>query len=270
MVLNTLKEKKDFTYSECVLSDYILNHIDEMYDMRVEELAVATYTSKATVVRFCKKVTNGKGYHEFKLLLMSEIMQIREMNRKNRDIIQNFSNYDIKEVIQELYYIAETSARLVFNEQSISNLTNRIMNADFIDLFGTGLDSCYARETAYKFRRLEIFATALDDLYEYDINEKNKKKIAMVFGIQKPLSYVQRLAEELKVREYYVISFFDGEEEKPVDRFLGDILFAIKTDIALTESLKIIFYEIVLKYIVDVIIGSVEKKRHVKQKLQNQ
>lgn len=233
MLLEVLKGKKNFTNSEIVISEYILKHIEDMYQMTAEKLAQNTYTSKATVVRFCKKLMDGKGYQEFKLLLMAEITEIREMNRKNMNVIRDFYNYNAREVIQELYYIAETTARITVNESNISSIAERITRTDFIDLFGTGLDFCYARETAYKFRRLEIFATALDDLYEYDINEKNKKKIAMVFGIQKPLSYVDNLSKELKLRDYYVVSFIDGEEARIDDLYLGNIFFPVKAVLSL-------------------------------------
>lgn len=268
MLIEKMYEEKNYTHSEILIKNYILDHLDDFYTMTADELAKETYTSKATVIRFCKKVTDGKGFQEFKLMLLTEAEGIREIRRKKRNIAEDFLQCNSWNVVGDIYYMAETAGKMAVDEEQIVEITNRILKADFIDLFGTGVDLCYARGMAYKLRRLEIFATALDDLYEYNLEEKNKRKIAMVFGLQKPLSYIENLSVELKRREYYIIAFTDDENASESGKFTGDMVFPIKTNQILTESMKVIFYEAVLNYILDTLIISLEKSRKLKQKLQ--
>lgn len=268
MLIEKLYEERNYTHSEAIIKNYILEHLDDFYTMTADELSRETYTSKATVIRFCKKVTKGKGFQEFKLMLLAEAESIREIRRKKRNIAEDFLQYNAGNVVSDIYYMAETTGKMAVDGEQIAEITKRILQADFIDLFGTGVDLCYARGMAYKLRRLEIFATALDDLYEYNLEEKNKRKIAMVFGLQKPLAYIENLTVELKQREYYIITFIDDQNVLEEGKFIGNIVFPIKANQILTESMKVIFYEMVLNYILDTVIINLEKCRKLKQKVQ--
>lgn len=55
---------------------YILSHMDQIPDMSASQLAKASLTSKATVVRLGQKL-GLSGYQEFKLKLVAEINQDR-------------------------------------------------------------------------------------------------------------------------------------------------------------------------------------------------
>ena len=74
MVLERLKAREGFTHQETAVADYILDQIESIQSMSSEELAKASYTSKATVVRLCKKVGMA-GYQELKLQLVSEMVE---------------------------------------------------------------------------------------------------------------------------------------------------------------------------------------------------
>ena len=46
MLLDLLKDKKHFTSSEQIISNYILQHVDDIRSMSIDELDKKTYTSK--------------------------------------------------------------------------------------------------------------------------------------------------------------------------------------------------------------------------------
>ena len=56
MILEKLRERKRFTNSEKLIAEYVLKHPEQLYQLSVEELGKETYTSKATVIRLCKKL----------------------------------------------------------------------------------------------------------------------------------------------------------------------------------------------------------------------
>lgn len=263
MLLNLLKDKNNFTSSEQIISDYVLQHIDDIRSMSIDELAVKSFTSKATVVRFCKKVTNGKGFKEFKLDFLSEVTEIRERNKKNSKLMSNFVDYRATEIIHDIYSMAESTARVMINDKQIEQISRIILRSDYVDLFGTGLNLGYARETAYKLRRVGVFATALDDLHEYTLDVKQKKTVAFLFGMQKTVEEIEGMAKQLKERKYYVISFFSADNVN-ISK-LGNECFNITTNIEMVQSIKTMLHELVLKYLLDVIIIGVEKEAHLKQ-----
>lgn len=57
---------------ESDIRDYFLNHPDQIAGMSCQDLGKATYTSAATVTRFCKKF-GCKGYPDFKLRFLSDV-----------------------------------------------------------------------------------------------------------------------------------------------------------------------------------------------------
>lgn len=67
-----LKNKRDLTEREADIRDYIVRHPEQIVSMSCRELGEATYTSAATVTRFCKKL-GFRGYPAFKLQFSSEI-----------------------------------------------------------------------------------------------------------------------------------------------------------------------------------------------------
>ena len=209
MLLDLLKDKKHFTSSEQIISNYILQHVDDIRSMSIDELDKKTYTSKATVVRLCKKLTDGKGFKEFKLDFLSEVSEIRERNKKNSKLMSNFIDYHATEIIHDIYCMAESTARVIISKKQIDRISRIILHSDYVDLFGTGLNLGYARETAYKLRRAEIFATALDDLYEYTLDVNHKKTVAFLFSMQK--STVENMVKQLKERKYYIITFLSAD-----------------------------------------------------------
>ena len=51
MIFEQLTEMKGFTHQEQAVARYILEHTEAILPMSAEELAKASYTSKATVIR---------------------------------------------------------------------------------------------------------------------------------------------------------------------------------------------------------------------------
>ena len=56
MLLEKLQEHKNFTAHEKDVAEYILSHLDQISELSAGELAKASYTSKATVVRLSQKL----------------------------------------------------------------------------------------------------------------------------------------------------------------------------------------------------------------------
>lgn len=74
MLLEKLREEEHFTNHEKDVVRYILDHLEQVPSMSAGELARASFTSKATVVRLSQKLGLA-GYQEFKLKLVEEVNQ---------------------------------------------------------------------------------------------------------------------------------------------------------------------------------------------------
>lgn len=74
MLLEKLQEHKNFTAHEKDVAEYILSHLDQISELSAGELAKASYTSKATVVRLSQKL-GLNGFQNLKITLTAEINQ---------------------------------------------------------------------------------------------------------------------------------------------------------------------------------------------------
>ncbi len=80
MLLEKLREEEHFTNHEKDVVRYILDHLEQVPSMSAGELARASFTSKATVVRLSQKLGLA-GYQEFKLKLVEEVNQKNRIDR---------------------------------------------------------------------------------------------------------------------------------------------------------------------------------------------
>lgn len=160
-------------------ADYILEHLRQVPSMSAGELADASYTSKATVVRLCQKL-GLTGYQEFKIRLVEEISQKDRIGR----ILAN-------EPI--------TNTRLSFDKNVMIRIHNYLQKAECIDIYGTGISYHLAKEAAFKFATLGIECSAYESINgHYLAARKDKKTVAFLLSFTGANRTVVRIARYLR------------------------------------------------------------------------
>lgn len=71
MIIEKLMRQADFTDVEKSIADYLLQNGYEVKNMSISDLAKRTYSSPATITRFCRKL-DLDGYKKFQILFNSE------------------------------------------------------------------------------------------------------------------------------------------------------------------------------------------------------
>ncbi len=177
MILERLKEKQGFTHQECAVAEYILGSMENIQRMSTEELAKASYTSKATVVRLCKKL-GVEGYQELKLQLVSEMVQnIRVNQLLNKEPITEKSSYqDIVNTLPMLYEKAITDTRSCMDKNVFTRIFNRIKTAGRIDIYGSGISYILAQSAAFKFATLGMESSAYESINAHYLSAARKQK----------------------------------------------------------------------------------------------
>lgn len=75
-LLDTLKAPQGLTERERDIARWLLEHPEQVEHLSARELGSATFTSAASVTRFCQKL-GFKGYPDFKLRFVSELQEAR-------------------------------------------------------------------------------------------------------------------------------------------------------------------------------------------------
>ncbi|MDO5551990.1 MAG: MurR/RpiR family transcriptional regulator, partial [Lachnospiraceae bacterium] len=157
MILEKLKEELNFTNHEKEVAHYILENMEKIPEMSTAQLAQANFTSKATIVRFIRKL-GLPGYQEFKLKLVEEINQKNRIGQLlvNEPITDKSSYSDIINTLPMLYDKAVTNTRLSLDKNRMKRINHVLQGAACIDLYGTGISYILAQSAAFKFSTLGL------------------------------------------------------------------------------------------------------------------
>ncbi|MFB7142832.1 MurR/RpiR family transcriptional regulator [Gottfriedia sp. NPDC056225] len=145
--INTLTE------SEKKVANYILNSPEAVLGMLIDDLALKSKTSKAAIIRMCKRL-NYKGYREFSIDLASNITNQIQNEHKYTDIKPGDT---IKSIIRNVgnnhkQSIEDTQLVLEINE--IENAVLALCKAKIITFYGVGASGLVAMDAFQKFLRI--------------------------------------------------------------------------------------------------------------------
>lgn len=216
MLLEQLQEGSHFTNSEKEVAHYILKHMDTIPAMSTNELACASLTSKATVVRLSKKL-GLNGYKELQLKLVEEINQKNRIDQilANEPITAASSYSDIIHTLPMLYDKAVTNTRLSLNKNTMNRINRILQTAACIDIYGTGISYMLAQSAAFKFETLGVECSASESINShYLAARKHKKTIAFLISFTGANRTMVRIAKYLReATNNYVVGIIGPHNE---------------------------------------------------------
>ena len=224
MIIEKLERNNNFTSQEKSIAQFILQSPDAFQQMSCEELGKATYTSKSTVVRLCKKL-DVSGYQELKKIVYFERNNTQCNKKKQIKIDGSSTLYDILTSLPEIYQTSIEEINLCNNKNLFQRILNRMRKMDQIDFYGTGFGYVLLEAAAQKFNTFGIESKAYNTLNERYLaaNLKRTKIMSFVltFSGNNPLAI--REAEVLKRMGVYVVGIigpFADEIVKHCDEVL--------------------------------------------------
>ena len=78
-LLKKIELANNFSSVERILGKYVLENGEKVLNMSTKELAKATFTSPASIVRFCRKL-EYEGYNDFKIALSAQLQYTFDRN----------------------------------------------------------------------------------------------------------------------------------------------------------------------------------------------
>lgn len=224
MIIEKLERKINFTNQEKLIAEFILQSPEVFQQMSCEELGKATFTSKSTVVRLCKKL-GVAGYQELKKILYLELNGSDRERKKNVKIDGTTTFKDIILALPELYKSSIEEVNLRNNMNLFKRILNRMHRMNEIDFYGTGFGYALLESVSQKFNSFGIESKAYNTLNERYLaaNIKKAKIMAfvMTFSGNNPLAIHE--AEVLKRMGIYVVGVvgpFADEITKSCDEVL--------------------------------------------------
>ena len=153
-ILKTKKNKHKF------IAEYFIDNYDRIPFLSISEIANEIGTSKATLVRFAKKIGTD-GFYELKEIITQDLQN--KINSNDIDFVEekSYSN-EFKDVINiEIDNIISTFNN--FNHELLNIICDEILNAKRIVCVGLGLSHYLSKILAYELQLLRINACILDN-----------------------------------------------------------------------------------------------------------
>ena len=271
MILEQLKDKSHFTHQEQAVAAYILDNLETIPKMSVEQLAKESFTSKATVIRLCKKL-ELEGYQELKFKLISEMVETIRVNQLlNKEPITEQSSYhDIVATLPILYDKAITDTKLCMNKNVMLRIANRISQAERLDIYGSGISYILAQSAAFKFATLGMECTAYESVNaHYLMAWKKKKSVSFVITFTGSNPGMISTAKYLKkTTNTYVVGIV-GKHNHEIKKWCDEIVDIPSRDSLL--SLKVVTSFTATTYVLDIFFSlflSQTYEEHVKSSLE--
>lgn len=262
MLLEKLQEHKNFTAHEKDVAEYILSHLDQISELSVGELAKASYTSKATVVRLSQKL-GLNGFQDLKITLTAEINQKKRIDQllANEPVTAESTYDDIVKTLPALYDKAVTNTRLSLDKNSMKRISQVLQKAECIDIYGTGISYILAQSAAFKISTLGLECSAYESINShYLAARKHKKNIAFLISLTGSNHTVICMAKYLReATETYVVGIA-GPYHTELKKWCHEIVEIPNRDALL--SLDVITSFSGATYILDIFFALLLSKRY--------
>ncbi|WP_168122600.1 MurR/RpiR family transcriptional regulator [Paenibacillus sp. HB172176] len=163
-VLIKIRERKDsLTPVERLVAEYILNHKEDIPHLSIKNLAQASKTSDASVLRFCKTM----GYSGYRSFIVSISASLGSMDEETDEqytdiqpgdglqtIIANISRNNIRSIEDTLS---------VIDRDAVEGAVQALLACRRMMFFGIGASGLVAQDAEQKFTRINMMCHAFVD-----------------------------------------------------------------------------------------------------------
>ncbi len=156
LLINRIRDFDKLSETEIKISEYILAHPNEVISLSIQQLAQRTFTSTATITRYCKKLQTD-GFTDFKVRLTRELSTSPRGQRVRDDLPfnKNESTNQILESILNLNYQSMQDTYNSIDQQQLNRVARAIHQSPHIYLYGTGQSLILCQDFQYKLFRIE-------------------------------------------------------------------------------------------------------------------
>ncbi len=216
MIIRKLESKENFTNSEMIIADFILKNLNEIQSLSAENLARKSFTSKASVIRLCKKL-NVDGYRDLQRQVDRELNEMYKIQGllSEEPVSAKTSYEEIISIIPTLYERVIGDTRLNLDPVVMKKIIGKLKKTRKIEIYGVGISHTIAKLTSFKFMTLGIESEAHDGINEHYVvaTRKGKEDMAIIISLSGNNPYMIKIAKYLKERGVYIIGIGNGISE---------------------------------------------------------
>lgn len=139
-IIEMIQHRENFTEVERHIADYILENLDNITNMNIGELASATFTSNAAIIRLCRKL-GVDGYRDFRVAL-AQGLEKQRIERSNVDFSDPFTEKEHPDsIMSSVAALTKEAVNVCFSSVSPERLEQTahwLMSANRVYIYAVG------------------------------------------------------------------------------------------------------------------------------------
>ncbi|MDD6726742.1 MAG: MurR/RpiR family transcriptional regulator [Lactimicrobium massiliense] len=155
-ILFDLQKKENFTEAESAAAQYILDHLEEIADLNIGEIADQSHTSNATIIRLCRRL-GTKGYRDFRISLLREIEKVPDEDYQGNvdyPVYDRTSPAIVMKSLAEVHKYAVSTCYTAVSAVDLQNAAFILERAQHIYIYATGESDHAGRIFARRMNRI--------------------------------------------------------------------------------------------------------------------
>lgn len=150
-LIKELMHATTLTEREADIRDFVLNHPERLTGMSSQALGKATYTSAATVTRFCQKF-GCKGYPDFKLKFLSDLMSGQSLTAREELRLDGKKNIaSLLQLVTDMQVQALEATRSALSYPQLGRVQQLLLDHQYIDFYAYDVNLHIARYASSMF-----------------------------------------------------------------------------------------------------------------------
>lgn len=247
-----IQKSEGFTEGELSICSFILKNPEKIADMSTRELGIATFTSAATITRFCRKV-GCSGYNDFKLKFISEIKSINPSDlEEHSDLSERDNIISIIHKVSEVQKKAIEETKREISLEQLVRIGNILEETEYIDFYVYDINVHLAQYGCNQLFYCGKVANTYIATNEQQLLALRKldKHLAIMISHTGENSRLIEVAKSLRKNKVKTI-IITTDKDHALAQLCDEFLFAATT--VSIEGLEISAFSTSVKYILDVL-----------------
>lgn len=172
--LTRLRESRDsMSATERSVSDYLLDHQEDVIGLSIHQLAEKTFSSPSTVIRMCQRI-GFAGYKDFRQSVTCEVAVRRISHQQERgEITQSDSLDDIVDKVTYRNIMSLEDTKNLIDTDTLQVCVELVRDARTVLLFGLGESLSAVQDLNLKLLRINKPCVVNDDWRAQLLQAKN-------------------------------------------------------------------------------------------------
>lgn len=251
-VLKKIQKSEGFTEGELSICSFILNNPEKIADMSTRNLGIATFTSKAAITRFSKKI-GCSGYNDFKLKFISEIKSIKLNDLEEQsDLSERDNIVSIINKVSEIQRKVIEETKQEFSLEQMVRIGSVLEQTEYIDFYVYDINVNLAEYGCnLLFHCGKIANTYISTNVQQLLALSNlEKHLAIIISHTGENSRLIEIAKSLKKNKVKTI-IITIDKKQTLAQLGDEVLYAATTKNV--EGLEICTFSTSVKYILDIL-----------------